>query len=518
MISTQDLKKIVKSTFSNLSYLIISIISYILLTPIMLKSLGNYYYGLWILATTIISYYGYADLGITSAVTRNMALSIGEKDNEKFNRIFANGLLLNCLISIMLTLITLIIFFILEKVDFTNNNLHTISKIFLILGLSFAFSFPFKTFYSIIVANIKFDVISFIQTIQMLIKTAFMIWLLKNGYGIISLTFVLLFSSLIANFLFVFFGYKLANFIRFHINFIDKTNLLELLKYGSKTIVAQFADLLRTRLDEVVIGIFISIQSVAVYSIANKIVSTANSFNQSFITTVRPLFAKYLGINNSNENKQLFFFLSKITFCTSFCILFCLLFVGKEFIVLWVGEKYIPAYNILIILACGYFYLYIQQIGIHLTYARNKHQYWAVITIIEGILNLVLSLFFALVLKMGIYGIALGTLTSIFIVKTVLQPLLISKMLDSTLKEYSMFFIKNLMIGFGFFICSGVILKKLNINNFSISGMILTTGYFILVSILLFITLLSKQEKSFLLNKFKILLAIQQVGQAMPDE
>ena len=44
-----------------------------LLTPVLIHSLGDYHYGMWILVASIVDYYGLADLGIRFTLQRHVA-------------------------------------------------------------------------------------------------------------------------------------------------------------------------------------------------------------------------------------------------------------------------------------------------------------------------------------------------------------------------------------------------------------------------------------------------------------
>jgi O-antigen/teichoic acid export membrane protein len=75
-----------------------------------------------------------------------------------------------------------------------------------------------------------------------------------------------------------------------------------------------------------------------------------------------------------------------------------------------------------------------QYSGIVLLYSINRHHLFAKMTILEGLLNLVLSLL--LVKKFGVAGVALGTVIPMIFMKMLIQPYLVCSSLNISFREY----------------------------------------------------------------------------------
>ena len=54
----------------------------------MIHKLGNYYFGLWTLASVFVFYIGLIEFGISSAVQRYMSVALGEKNYNKTQNVF----------------------------------------------------------------------------------------------------------------------------------------------------------------------------------------------------------------------------------------------------------------------------------------------------------------------------------------------------------------------------------------------------------------------------------------------
>lgn len=190
----------------------------------------------------------------------------------------------------------------------------------------------------------------------------------------------------------------------------------------------------------------------------------------------------------------MFFLSSKIVIVMAFFVFFNFLFLGKPFIRLWLGEKYIAAYNPLVILALSYLVAYMQAVGVNYMFSTNKHQYFAYTSIFEGISNLVLSIMFVTCFKLGITGVALGTLIAILITKVLIHPFIISKILKIRAFDYYSFFIRSAILGTALFTIAGLPSIKFNINNYFEIAII--SCVFVLIAILFLFLLLNKNERT----------------------
>ncbi|MDD3013886.1 MAG: oligosaccharide flippase family protein, partial [Candidatus Gastranaerophilales bacterium] len=473
------------------AYQLTSLLIVFLLMPLMIKILGDYKYGVWILVTIMVNYMGFTELGVTSAIQRNLAVAIGDKNREEFNRIFSNGLFLNFIILILVLIITYISVLVINFIHF--KEYHLISLLITIMGINLALTFPFKSFLSVIAANIRFEIISGIMLSQLVITSLLTVALLLNGYGLIGLAVSTLMVTLFTNCLYVYFAKKIYDFSLFNMKLINKSTLKKLLIYSGKTFLGQIADIIRFKMDEVVTGALISVNMVTTYSIANKLNGAANGFTMSFLGVLNPFFSKYVNIKSDHEKAELFFLVSKIVIAISFLTFFGFLILGKPFIKIWMGEHYIKAYYPLIILALGYFIAFMQSVGINYMYSTNTHQYLAYMSLGEGIINLIFSLIFVMHFKLGIIGVALGTLVPLSVTKTYIQPMIVSKLLNINPLKYYLFFAKNSSIGFALYLITGFVIVQLNIDNYI--KIVIAAFILGLLAVLHLFFMLDRQEK-----------------------
>ena len=80
---------------------------------------------------------------------------------------------------------------------------------------------------------------------------------------------------------------------------------------------------------------------------------------------------------------------------------------GRFFIKLWVGDDYMDAYYIILLLIGPAIIPLTQNIGISIIQAKNKHQFRSIIYLIIAIINIAISI--PLAMRYGGIGAAIGT-------------------------------------------------------------------------------------------------------------
>ena len=98
------------------------------------------------------------------------------------------------------------------------------------------------------------------------------------------------------------------------------------------------------------------------------------------------------------------------------------------------GPNYPESYTILVILVLPSMLGLMQSSSVQLLYGISKHKFFAYTSIIEGVVNLILSII--LVKHIGINGVALGTAIPMVISKIFVQPIYTCRAINLSIKKY----------------------------------------------------------------------------------
>lgn len=391
--------------------MIVSLLISFLYTPILLKHLGQSEYGLYALVASIIGYLSVLDMGFGNAMIRYVSKS--KANPEKLNESKINGLFL--FLYTIIGIVSLIVGFILFSqaggifAALTPSELERAKVIMIILVCTVSISFPLSIFDSYVVSSEKFKYIKILSLIKTLIVPLTMLPLLFLGHKAITMVIVTSSYSLIFHMITITYCFKkLKMKIQFSFKNIDKPLLKEILIYSFFIFLNIVVDNIYTNTDQVILGNVAGTIAVSIYAVAARI----SQINTSFSTTISGLFFPRINktLEEENGNKKvsdIFIRVSRIQLYIMALIMFGFIVFGKQFILLWVGNDYIDAYYIILLLLVPAIIPLTQNIGISIIQAKNKHKFRSILYICIAVLNIFISI--PLAKEYGGIGAAIGT-------------------------------------------------------------------------------------------------------------
>ncbi|MBF0478103.1 MAG: oligosaccharide flippase family protein [Candidatus Omnitrophica bacterium] len=457
---TSKAKLLIKGSFLSTISFVINIVVSFLLMPFIIITLGDRYYGLWVVVGSMIGYYWLADLGVGSAVERYISREIAVTDesrDDRINTVLNTGVLIFSLAGLLILVFTLIICLFLP---FFVKNVAEISlfrSVFVVMGLSFALTFPLRAFSGLVRAFLRFDVFSVTEIVIILTRAVLIILVLKSRGGLVGLAVITLFMDLCSRGTHVYFAKKVFPSLKLDKRFIRKEDVKRLFSYGGFTYLSSIANQLRYNVDNLVIAGFMGLSWVTPYSIASRLVLYFRKFVGNLFEMTMPLFSQWEGISAFDHIKTNFLFLTKFNVYLATFISGMLLCVGKEFILRWMGPKYLDSYPILVVLILAFFIALLQQTSVSLLKGISKQKFCAGIDIAEGIINLLLSMF--LVRKYGLLGVAWGTVIPSFFAQLIILPVYVCRQIKLNLWDYYLHLLGALLKAAGIILCGYWALK-----------------------------------------------------------
>lgn len=191
-----------------------------------------------------------------------------------------------------------------------------------------------------------------------------------------------------------------------------KTDIIKKIKGGFCT---HFGYVIASGTDSIVISHYLGLAVLGIYSNYLMILGIIEKFVLMIFEAVRASASNFVVSKKQEENygffrRMNFFIIILLGFiCTNLSILF------NPFITVWIGEKYVMKTS-LVFLAVSVFFIGWHGIKLPMSLFREatglyyRDRYFA---LFEGIANVCISI--ALVKKMGLYGVLLGTVFSSFI-------------------------------------------------------------------------------------------------------
>lgn len=402
-----------------------------LLTPFIIKTLGNAGYGIWTIVTSVLGYYGLLNLGVTSAVSRYAAVYIGNRNLEALNRVFSTAI---CFFLVTGCLVILLSwygapFFVALFSDTPDERF-----IFLVraVGIAAAINFQSAVFISVLIAHEKYAVQSVCSIAIAILKAVSLYLVLLNGYDLWGMAIVFASIALVELFAYMVLIKVELPWVGFARRFVRRRVFIDLLSFGIPSFLLAVSWQIMEGSDRIVIGGLIGLEEVAFFSVSALIVRYAS---RTVITGLSVFSSRFSRLIGEEKDVRDLFRTSLFYSATISAILAGGVFLfGGPFISLWVGPEYLVALPVLWILMTSNAISVAQQPNLSLLMALNKHRLLSYITMGEMVVNLALSIFLAPIL--GIIGVAIGTAVPRVIVKVMLEPLLLIRVSGVGVLQY----------------------------------------------------------------------------------
>ncbi len=415
------------------SQIIFGILIGLLYTPVMIKLLGESEYGLYNTVSSTISMLSILSLGFNSGYIRFFSKYKKQNDEKAISKLNGMFLVIFLIIGIVAFLCGI----------FLSNNLRLVfdeglsaqeyktAKILMILlTINLSVSFPMSVFSNIISANEKFVFLKLLGLLKTVISPLVTLPLLLAGYRSIGVVLVTLLIAIITDVLYLYYVlFVLKNKFIFHS--FEKNVFKELFVYTSFIAINIIVDQINWNIDKLLLARYKGTFSVAVYSVGYTLFSYYMTFSTSISGIFTPRVHRIINQKNSpsiikEEITNLFIKVGRVQFLMLGLVACGLVFFGHSFITLyWAGEEYSDSYYVLLLLVIPSSIALIQNVGIEVQRAMNKHKFRSIVYSIMACVNLVLSIF--LCKLYGAIGSAIGTAISLVICNGIVMNIYYAK-------------------------------------------------------------------------------------------
>lgn len=389
----------------------------LLYTPVMIRILGQSEYGLYNTVSSTISMLSVLSLGFNSSYVRYYAGYKKNKDTDSIYRL--NGMFICIFAVIGLTALVCGLYLTnhLELVfssGLTDDEYALARKLMIVLTINLAITFPMSVFQSIVSANERFVFLKLLAILKTVGGPLVTLPLLLMGYRSVAMVCTTLMITCITDFLyFIYVIFILKN--RFVFSGFDRKLFKDLFVYTSFIAINIIIDQINLNVDKVLLGRYKGTAATAVYAVGYSLYHYYSMFSTSVSSVFIPRVHQIVKEKDNLEDRRtsltdLFVKVGRIQFLILGLIVTGIIFFGKQFILLWAGTGYSEAYYVLLLLCIPATVPLIQNTGIEIQRALNRHQFRSIAYLFMAILNLVMSIF--LCQKYGAVGSAAGTAIS----------------------------------------------------------------------------------------------------------
>jgi O-antigen/teichoic acid export membrane protein len=429
-----NLKLILRNVFSNWTGYVLAMVVMFFLTPFIVHSLGNNTYGVWTLVVSLTGYFGMLDLGVRSTVGRYVARYVGLCDPVNVNRTISSAFIIlgsSGLVALVGVLVTSLM---LGKFHIDSQMQPAARTALLLAGINICVGLPLGVFSALITALERFDIVNSVGVAGWLVRAALILIFLKLGYGLVALASITVSVGMLEYAAIIFFAMRLYPSLRLSWRSVDRGMCRELGSFGVFRFIWIIANQLIFYTDDLVIGAFLNAGAITYFTIGGSLINYGRNIVCRVTDTLGPSAAGMDARRDIKGLQKLLIVGTQITLLITLPLCLGFVFLGKQFIGLWMGKSYATSVTVLMVLTIPQVCSMPQYVSSMILTSMAKHRVLAYVSLANGFANLALSIF--LVRKIGLIGVAWGTVVPELISAGLIIPVYMLHMVSLNAGEF----------------------------------------------------------------------------------
>ncbi|WP_394171934.1 lipopolysaccharide biosynthesis protein [Thalassotalea litorea] len=436
---------LLKSTaFRFLERFVLLVIS-LLLTPFMIKHLGEDGYGLWILILSVLTWFNVVNLGFPVAVQRNITLALEEGDQGKVNQVFSTSIALFFALGLLAAGGLLVLAQFPDWLGVPGPMEITVTYCFYFLTLKIIWGFLMNCLHGFYAAVLRFDIDANISSLNAILK-AFGVFIFLPQLDIFGAVAATLAADAITNTYKLYWVRKNYPQLTFSKSLISRSQFSSLFHFSKHVVAMGIARTINAKSDPVIVTRIFDVAAVTMFSIANRLAHHVEAFVGSVSGLFQPVFTRMVARGTNMER-----FFHQVTSLNIFiCVTFFmpLYILSPLFIPLWVGEQFLPAAQLIGFFVFGYLCIAAGSGIKNVLLAQANHKWLSVANLIGAIVHILLSIYLAK--DYGLMGVAMGTPIGFFVSELVIKCYLLKHYCQFRLWPIYFRFLCALIILYGF--------------------------------------------------------------------
>lgn len=402
-------RRVIIGTAANFGTRAITMVTWFLLTPFLLRQLGTAHYGLWVLVGSFVAYGSLLNFGMSGALTKFVAEYQARGDLVQGRAVVATSLWLYLglgLTALGLSVTIAPISSLLFRVRPEDQAL--VQMLFLVMGVNVGVSIPGAAAGSVLMGLQRYDLLNGVALAGTLLSALATVAVLLLGGGVVGMVAVNIAVTLILQLPSILLIRRIAPELGFGLRGARRDVARQVLSFSSALFISDVAGRLQTKTDELVIGALLAVSAVTPYAIARKLSEAAQLVTESFLKVLLPLASQLHAVDDRTRLRALYLTSTRLTLAIFLPIACVLVILADRVLEIWVGAEFSPYAPLVVILTLASLVNVSQWPAVNILKGMGKARLPALTAISNGVINVGLSLI--LLRSYGLIGVALGTL------------------------------------------------------------------------------------------------------------
>ena len=293
-ISQIDFKdRIFHSAFYRIVGRIVTVIIAILVTPYLMKHLGEERYGLWLLIIATVGWARFIDLGFSAAVQRSIAIALEAEDKDRINTIYSCAVVLYSILGLTAAVAIVGLSFFPEFLGVDDQFYDIVSISLLVLSIKVLWDLGMCCFHGFFSGLLRYDIDANINTANEVLKALGILVLLPD-FGIIGAVAATMISDFVTNVYKIFYVRKIYPDFVFDLGLVKKVEFLNLFHYSKHIILLTIAKTFGNNTDLLIISHLLGLTAVAIFGVSKRLVFMIEELFLTVLGMFLPVFMRLM--------------------------------------------------------------------------------------------------------------------------------------------------------------------------------------------------------------------------------
>lgn len=424
-----------------LSYVLMmfEVLSTLMLTPFIIRSLGQAEFGVYKLTASVATYLLLLDMGVGNAIVRYVAKYQATGEAEQEQRFFGVAQVYYLVIAGVAGIcgwFLVALFPNIFAVGLTATEIRLGQILLGIISLNTAIMLATAPFPHIITGRGQFAITRGASILQIIVRMTLTFAALKLGFKSIAIVTINLLTTLLCRGgfgLYVLLKLKLKPIL----SGVNKEFIKEIVGYSTWILLQMIATQINAVADQVLLGVLVpgAALVIAVYGVGAQISQYFQSIGTAFGGVLMPGVVKMVETGATPLTLQAEMIrIGRIILLSLAAILGGFILYGKRFIELWAGSQYVDGYYVALLLMIAHALILTESIGTQILWAQNEHKEQAILKFLIVLANVGLTTL--LIRWKPLIGATIGTFIALLLGDVVVMNLVFKKKIGISLKEY----------------------------------------------------------------------------------
>lgn len=411
-------------------HMILGMVVGLVYTPFMLDLLEQSEYGLFGTAGSLTSYLVFLSFGVAGAYLRYVMQCRAEQDEEGEKKLNGMFVAIFAFFSVLVIIVGGVLIFASENIFRAKLNdweLYSIKWIMFCTILNYIITFLLTPITLNIMSHERYFFAKLLNMILAdFINPIVNIIILLFFPCAISLSVITLVIALISAIIQFYYAYNKLN-MRFIFRGFDFSKLKGIFLFSGYLLINDITNIITNSTDKLALGILSGTAAVAIYTVGTNFTNYFSTFSTSvssvFAPSINRIVAEARAKNQSPdpELNKIFIKVGRIQFLILTLVLIGFFCLGKQFVIVWAGEKYVYAFWIALFLMLAPYIPFIQNTGLEIQKAKNMHKARSIIYFFVALINIALTVPAVIYFSNGVFpegfaGIAAAFMTFLCVV------------------------------------------------------------------------------------------------------